>query len=67
MNEFPLAELVKARSQADVAKGLGCSGPAIKKAIDQGRKITVIVNDDGTLTGQEIKPFPSQVKDAAET
>ncbi|EOG3619371.1 Cro/CI family transcriptional regulator [Pseudomonas sp. CJQ_8] len=60
MNRTLLPELVERMGQATVAKGLDVSAPAIAKAIKAGRVIFVIENEDGTLTGEEVRPFPSR-------
>lgn len=60
MNRTLLPELVERIGQTAVAKGLDVSAPAIAKAMKAGRVIFVIQNDDGTLTGEEVRPFPSR-------
>ncbi|MNJ28709.1 Cro [compost metagenome] len=60
MKRTPLPELIERIGQSAVAKGLDVSAPAITKAIKAGRVIFVTENDDGTLSGEEIRPFPSQ-------
>lgn len=60
MNRTLLPELVERIGQTAVAKGLHVSPPAIAKAVKAGRVIFVIENDDGTLTGEELRPFPSR-------
>jgi DNA-binding transcriptional regulator YdaS (Cro superfamily) len=60
MKKTPLSELVDARGQAAVAKALGVSPPAIAKALLAERAINVTEHDDGTLTAEEVRPFPSQ-------
>ncbi|WAT26310.1 Cro/CI family transcriptional regulator [Pseudomonas sp. GXZC] len=60
MNRTLLPELVKKIGQIAVAKGLDVSAPAIVKAVKAGRTIFVIENDDGTMTGEEVRPFPSR-------
>ncbi|MCU7240386.1 Cro/CI family transcriptional regulator [Pseudomonas peradeniyensis] len=61
MNRTFLYELVGRIGQSAVAKGLDVSAPAIAKAIKAGRIIFVIENDDGTITGEELRPFPSRL------
>ncbi|MCU7282686.1 Cro/CI family transcriptional regulator [Pseudomonas peradeniyensis] len=60
MNRTLLPELVERIGQTAVARGLDVSAPAIVKAIKAGRLIFVIENEDGTLTGEEVRPFPSR-------
>jgi hypothetical protein len=60
MKRTPLPELIERIGQSAVARDLGVSAPAIAKAIKSGRVIFVIENDDGTMTGEEVRPFPSQ-------
>ncbi|MBM3106164.1 Cro/Cl family transcriptional regulator [Pseudomonas sp. V1] len=60
MNRTPLPELVARIGQAAVAKGLDVSAPAIAKAMKTGRVIFVIENDDGTMSGEEVRLFPSR-------
>ncbi|UVM14833.1 Cro/CI family transcriptional regulator [Pseudomonas sp. B21-023] len=60
MNRTLLPELVERIGQTAVAKGLDVSAPAIAKAVKAGRVIFVIENDDGTLEGEELRPFPSR-------
>lgn len=60
MNRTLLPELVERIGQTAVAKGLDVSAPAIAKAMKTGRLIFVIENEDGTLTGEEVRPFPSR-------
>ncbi|MBC3495382.1 Cro/Cl family transcriptional regulator [Pseudomonas sp. SWRI100] len=58
MNRTLLPELVERIGQTAVAKGLDVSAPAIAKAMKAGRVIFVIENEDGTLSGEEVRPFP---------
>ena len=58
MNRTLLSELVERIGQTAVAKGLDVSAPAIVKAMRAGRVIFVIQNADGTMTGEEVRPFP---------
>ena len=47
--------------QSAVAKGLGVSAPAISKALKAAREILVVEHENGTLTAEEIRPFPCQL------
>ncbi|MEN5258653.1 Cro/CI family transcriptional regulator [Pseudomonas protegens] len=61
MKKTPLPELVERIGQSAVAKGLGISAPAISKALRAAREILVTEHEDGTLTAEEIRPFPCQL------
>lgn len=65
MKKKPLPNLVAEKGQTAVANALGVSPAAISKALNAGREIIVTVNRDGSMTAQELKPFPSQAKRAA--
>ncbi|OCT28242.1 MULTISPECIES: Cro/CI family transcriptional regulator [Pseudomonas] len=60
MKRTPLPELIERIGQSAVARELDVSAPAIAKAIKSGRVIFVIENEDGTMSGEEVRPFPSQ-------
>ncbi|MGS7252375.1 Cro/CI family transcriptional regulator [Pseudomonas anuradhapurensis] len=60
MNRTLLPELVERIGQTAVAKRLDVSAPAIAKAMKAGRVIFVIENEDGTMSGEELRPFPSR-------
>lgn len=60
MKRTPLEELIERIGQSAVAKGLSVSAPAITKAVKAGRVIFVIEQDDGSMRGEEVRPFPSQ-------
>ncbi|MCW2477720.1 Cro/CI family transcriptional regulator [Candidatus Symbiopectobacterium sp. NZEC135] len=49
--------------QTKTANDLGVYQSAIFKAISSQRDITVIVNEDGTISAEELKPFPSNRRD----
>lgn len=61
LKKTPLQDLVKRIGQSAVAKGLGISAPAISKALKAERSILVVEHEDGSLTAEEIKPFPAHV------
>jgi predicted transcriptional regulator len=61
MKKIPLPELVERMGQSAVAKGLGVSAPAISKALKAAREILVVEHENGTLTAEEIRPFPCQL------
>jgi len=60
MKKTPLPELVERMGQTAVAKALGVSSPAISKALRAQRDIQVQEHPNGTLTAEEVRPFPSQ-------
>ena len=55
---IPLDEFAKGR-QRIAARELGVTQVAISKAIGSGREIFVIRHADGTVTGTEVRTFPS--------
>lgn len=59
MKSYPLSNFIDKHGQAEVAKFFGVNQSAISKALRSGRKITVLVHDDGRVEAEEIKPFPS--------
>lgn len=61
MKKTPLPELVDRIGQSAVAKGLGVSAPAISKALKMARAISVTEHENGSLTAEEIRPFPRQM------
>ncbi|QKF52795.1 Cro/CI family transcriptional regulator [Pseudomonas graminis] len=61
MKKIPLPELVERMGQSAVAKGLGVSAPAISKALKAAREILVVEHENGTMTAEEIRPFPCQL------
>jgi predicted transcriptional regulator len=61
MKKIPLPELVERMGQSAVAKGLGVSAPAISKALKAAREILVVEHENGTLTAEEVRPFPCQL------
>lgn len=67
MKRTPLPDLIERIGQSAVAKGLSVSAPALTKAVKAGRVIYVIEGDDGSMAGEEIRPFPSQSAASRET
>lgn len=59
MERISLQEFVSSKGQEKTAELFGIRQSAISKALALGRKITVIVHDDGRVEAQELKPFPS--------
>lgn len=62
MNRMTLEDYAKIHGQAKAAKDFGVIQCAISKAIRTGRKIFVTVHADGSVEGEESKPFPSTKK-----
>lgn len=60
MEVLSLGAFVRKIGQASVARALGVKPASIAKAIQAGRNITVAIEDDGTCTAQETRPFPCQ-------
>lgn len=58
MNKIKLTDLVKQKGISHVAEKLGCSPPAISKAIKANREIYVTVSGEN-YQAKEIKDFPS--------
>ncbi|MGX2012148.1 Cro/CI family transcriptional regulator, partial [Enterobacter asburiae] len=52
----------KMYGQAKAANDFGVIQCAISKAIRAGRNIIVTVNADGSVIGEEVRPFPSNKK-----
>lgn len=65
MSKMTLADYAKIHGQAKVASDFGVIQCAISKAILAGRDIFVTVMPDGSVKGEEIRPFPSNKKQAA--
>lgn len=59
MNQIQLPDLVAKIGQAAVAEVFGISPAAIHKAIRSGRLIIVSIQDDGTYSAHELRPFPA--------
>jgi hypothetical protein len=57
---IPLAEYVELNGRKKAAKDLGCTGPALSKAIAAGRTIFVELAADGTASAKEISKFPGR-------
>ena len=62
MQKIPLEKYVLANGQTKTAAELGMYQSAISKAIKQNRTVNVIINDDGSIAAEEIRPFPSSNK-----
>lgn len=64
MERISLETFASRKGQEKTAELFGVRQSAISKALALGRKITVIVHDDGRVEAEELKPFPS-IKHAA--
>ncbi|MEQ9869174.1 Cro/CI family transcriptional regulator [Pectobacterium polonicum] len=62
MNRMTLEDYAKIHGQAKAAKDFGVIQCAISKAIRAGRNIFVTIQHDGSVKGEEVKPFPSSKK-----
>ncbi|SQB09198.1 Cro/CI family transcriptional regulator [Citrobacter koseri] len=62
MNRMTLADYAKKHGQAKAANDFGVIQCAISKAIRSGRNIIVTVQADGSVVGEEVRPFPSNKK-----
>lgn len=60
MRRIPLTEFAKEHGHTKAAQMLGCTQGALSKAIRVGRDVFVTFEEDGTLSAQEQRPFPSQ-------
>lgn len=65
MKQFSLSEYVDLYGQTKTAVDLGVYQSAISKAINTGRKVTVTIDEEGKIKGEETRPFPSIKKQAA--
>jgi hypothetical protein len=60
MRRIPLSEFAKEHGHTRAAQLLGCTQGALSKAIRVGRDVFVTFEEDGRLSAQELRPFPSQ-------
>ena len=58
-----LKDYAKQFGQTKTAQDLGVYQSAIFKAISSNRNITVIVHEDGSVSAEELKNFPSIRRD----
>ncbi|WP_024530244.1 Cro/CI family transcriptional regulator [Serratia fonticola] len=63
MQRMKLKDYANRFGQTKAAKDLGVYQSAIFKAISSERDITVTVHEDGTVSAEELKPFPSIRRD----
>ena len=60
MRRIPLNEFAKEHGHTKAAQMLGCTQGALSKAIRVGRNVVVTLKDDGSLSAEEQRPFPSK-------
>lgn len=60
MRRIRLSQFANEKGQTKAAALLGMSQSALNKAIQVGREIFVIETDDGSVSAEEIRSFPSQ-------
>lgn len=61
MSRVHITQFASERGQAEAAALLGMTQGALSKAIRVGRVVYVTENSDGTVTAEEVRPFPCQV------
>lgn len=62
MRRIPLFQFASEKGQTKAAELLGMSQGALNKALHVGREIFVLEHEDGSITAEETRPFPSQSK-----
>lgn len=61
MRRIPLADFIREKKgQVAAAEVLGMSQGALSKALRLGRSVFITEHDDGSVTAEEVRPFPSQ-------
>lgn len=60
MRRITLSQFASEKGQIAAAQLLGMRQSSLSKALRVGRSIYVTEHDDGTLTAEEVRPFPSQ-------
>ncbi|WP_193217468.1 Cro/CI family transcriptional regulator [Pseudomonas putida] len=58
--DVALADFIRAQGRSAAAKALGCTPPALSKAIGASREIYVVVQDCGAAQAFEISRFPGR-------
>lgn len=58
--KMDLADFIIRIGRVSAARMIGCTGPALLKALKAGRTISVEVADDGTIKATETKAFPGR-------
>ncbi|MBL5919800.1 hypothetical protein I7V28_01455 [Lelliottia amnigena] len=62
MKIIPLSEYVLENGQAKTAEALGVYQSAISKALKRNRKVNILVQEDGKIEAEEVRPFPNKNK-----
>jgi len=57
---IPLEDFIERKGRKQAAIDLGCTGPALSKAIAAGRTIFVDLEEDGSASAKEISKFPGR-------
>lgn len=61
MRRIPLTDFIREKKgQVAAAEVLGMSQGALSKALRLGRSVFITEHDDGSVTAEEVRPFPSQ-------
>lgn len=60
LSGIPLADFIESKGRKQAAIELGCTGPALSKAIASGRTIFVERAADGAASAKEISKFPGR-------
>lgn len=63
MEKLPLSVFVSRNGQEKTAEIFDLNQSAISKALSSGRNITVTILENGMVTAEEVKPFPSKRRD----
>lgn len=65
--QMTLAEFVDLYGGREAARRLGMSHVSVKDAVDSERDITLLVHENGIVTGTETKPFPGRKQNNKKT
>ncbi|WP_337056319.1 Cro/CI family transcriptional regulator [Pseudomonas sp. USHLN015] len=65
MRRMKLSDFAAEIGQTKAAEMLGLTQGALNKALRVGREIFVTEHDDGSISAEELRPFPSQQKTQA--
>ncbi len=60
MQRVTLSDFAAEKGQMQAAKLLGIWQGAVHKALKMRREIYVTLQEDGTYTAEEVRPFPSR-------
>lgn len=59
-NDVTLADFVSSHGRSAAARALGCTPPALSKAVGASREIYVVVQECGAAQAFEISRFPGR-------